>query len=222
MPDLSVSITRCAQPGAPSPAYPAAGASTTVARTLAARRRAPAAPAPQTALPRGRPLLAGRAPARTGPWLRTACQARPVPGDLTRRPEWRPDACGPGRQASPPRQAGIRVGCLHPRQRRGRARGHRPGPPRARPCGLPLRQGRAARPPAAQLAAGPFLFPRSPGRPYRANATPGRRGPDLTRRAERSVRRRDPTDGPPPGTPTAPGRPPPPRTKPPEAPATRC
>jgi excisionase family DNA binding protein len=33
------------------------------------------------------------------------------------------------------------------------------------------------------------------------------RGPDLTGRAERSVRRRDPTDGPPPGTRTAPGRP---------------
>ena len=33
-------------------------------------------------------------------------------------------------------------------------------------------------------------------------------GPDLTGRAERSVRRRGPTDGPPPGTPTAPGRPP--------------
>jgi excisionase family DNA binding protein len=30
----------------------------------------------------------------------------------------------------------------------------------------------------------------------------------LTGRAERSVRRRGPTDGPPPGTPTAPGRPP--------------
>jgi excisionase family DNA binding protein len=30
----------------------------------------------------------------------------------------------------------------------------------------------------------------------------------LTRRAERSVRRRGPTDGPPPGTVTAPGRPP--------------
>jgi len=30
----------------------------------------------------------------------------------------------------------------------------------------------------------------------------------LTRRAERSVRRPGPTDGPPPGTPTAPGRPP--------------
>jgi excisionase family DNA binding protein len=33
------------------------------------------------------------------------------------------------------------------------------------------------------------------------------RGPDLTGRAERSVRRRGPTDGPPPGTQTAPGRP---------------
>ena len=30
----------------------------------------------------------------------------------------------------------------------------------------------------------------------------------MTRRAERSVRGRGPTDGPPPGTPTAPGRPP--------------
>ena len=30
----------------------------------------------------------------------------------------------------------------------------------------------------------------------------------MTGRAERSVRRRGPTDGPPPGTPTAPGRPP--------------
>ena len=30
----------------------------------------------------------------------------------------------------------------------------------------------------------------------------------MTRRAERSVRRRGPTDGPPPGTQTAPGRPP--------------
>ncbi len=36
---------------------------------------------------------------------------------------------------------------------------------------------------------------------------PARQGPDLTRRAERSVRRRGPTDGPPPRTPTAPGRP---------------
>jgi excisionase family DNA binding protein len=33
------------------------------------------------------------------------------------------------------------------------------------------------------------------------------RGPDLTGRAERSVRGRGPTDGPPPGTQTAPGRP---------------
>src|SRR5882672_10545816 len=37
---------------------------------------------------------------------------------------------------------------------------------------------------------------------------PARRGADLTGRAERSVRRRGPTDGPPPGTQTAPGRPP--------------
>jgi hypothetical protein len=50
--------------------------------------------------------------------------------------------------------------------------------------GRPLRQGRAARQP-------------------RPAAIPA--GPDLTRRAERSVRRRGPTDGPTPGTPTAPG-----------------
>ena len=37
---------------------------------------------------------------------------------------------------------------------------------------------------------------------------PPERGPDLTRRAERSARRSGPTDGPAPGTPTAPGRPP--------------
>ena len=82
------------------------------------------------------------------------------------------------------------------------------------PAGLPLRQGRAARqhPPrrTGPPACGLVPFPRFPCRQPRAAPWPWRagRGPDLTRRAERSVRRRGPTDGPPPGTPTAPGRPP--------------
>ncbi len=38
--------------------------------------------------------------------------------------------------------------------------------------------------------------------------SPAGRGPDLTGRAEQSVRRPGPTDGPPPETQTAPGRPP--------------
>ena len=55
----------------------------------------------------------------------------------------------------------------------------------------------------------PFLFfplPR-PAAPASQPPLPAG-GPDLTGRAERSVRRPGPTDGPPLGTPTAPGRPP--------------
>lgn len=111
----------------------------------------------------------------------------------------------------PAPSAGIRAGCLHPRQRRGRARGHRPGPPRARPCrpSPPAGPGSSCTAPPRSSPAGPFpSFPfRGPGAPDRGRTSAGR-GPDLTRRAERSVRRRGPTDGPPPGTPTAPGRPP--------------
>ena len=84
--------------------------------------------------------------------------------------------------------------------------------PAPAPAGLPLRQGRAARQPrpAAQPARGAFPLSPFPGpaAPGSRRPPPARRGPDLTRRAERSVRRRGPTDGPPPGTPTAPGRPP--------------
>jgi predicted DNA-binding transcriptional regulator AlpA len=53
-----------------------------------------------------------------------------------------------------------------------------------------------------------FLLSCFPAAPGRRAPWPVGRGPDLTGRAERSVRRRGPTDGPPPGTPTAPGRPP--------------
>ena len=62
-----------------------------------------------------------------------------------------------------------------------------------------------ARPRAPARAA--FPLSRFPAAPGRRPPWPAGRGPDLTRRAERSVRRRGPTDGPPPGTPTAPGRP---------------
>src|SRR5579875_3217455 len=74
------------------------------------------------------------------------------------------------------------------------------------PAGLPLQQARVpARPRAPADAAFPLShFPAAPGR---RPAWPAGRGLDLTGRAERSVRRRGPTDGVPPGTPTAPGRP---------------
>jgi hypothetical protein len=179
-----------------------------------ARHRAPlAVPARPPALVPGRPLLAGRVPARIDPWLGNVCQARPrpAPGRLdgaggVEAGCLRSRAAG---QRAPP--AGTRAGCLHPRQRRGRARGHRPGPPRTRPCrpSPPAGPGRPPAPPRSATAE-PYLFPSWPGPAAPGSRLPSsaRRGADLTRRAERSVRRRDPTDGPPPGTVTAPGRPP--------------
>jgi hypothetical protein len=136
-----------------------------------ARPRAPfAVPARRPALMRGRPLLAGRVPARIDPWLGAGCQARPrsVPGGLdgaggVEAGCLRSRAAG---QPAPP--AGIRAGCHCPRQRRGRARGHRPGPPRARPAGLPLRQGRTA--PGNDNRSRPA--PRHPGRRPRNTGRP--------------------------------------------------
>ncbi len=162
--------------------------------------------------PRAGPASAGRAgTGRIGLRLRAGYQARSGAGP------GRLDAAGGAEggclrsraagQPAPP--AGIRAGCLRTRQRRGRgrARGHRPGPPRSRPC-RPAPLGAPAAPPPG-APAGPCLFP-----PVRGPAAPGgrlplaRREPDLTGRAERSAGRRGPADGPPPGTPTAPGRPP--------------
>jgi hypothetical protein len=80
-------------------------------------------------------------------------------------------------QPAPP--AGIRVGCLQPRQRCGRARGHRPGPPRARPCRPSLRQGRAACQPQPRRRArlrGLTSFPSGKGRAPRAAARRRRPG----------------------------------------------
>jgi hypothetical protein len=221
MTDPSVSITRRPQAGTLVPGCPpVAGAGTTVARTFAVRATvAPSRypPARRPALPRRRPLLAGRAPARTGAWLGAGCQARPGTGpgrlDAAAGVEGgclRSRAAG---QPAPP--ARSRAGCLRlrPRQRRGRAVGHRPGP-RAWPC-RPSPPAGAGRPSAPAPSRGlppfsargqPLPVPPAPrsGVPGRA----ARAGPDLTRRAERSVRRRGPTDGSPPRTPTAPGRPP--------------
>ena len=182
------------------------------AHLLGARHRAPVVPARRAALGEGRSLLAGRAPARIDAWLGADCQACPGPGGLdgaggVEAGCLRSRAAG---QRAPP--AGIRAGRRHPRQRRGRARGHRPGPPRARPCrpSPPAGPGRPPAPaPPRSPPAGPFLFPRLPAAAAGwRRPPPARPGPDLTRRAERSVRRRGPTDGLPPGTVTAPGRPP--------------
>ena len=119
------------------------------------------------------------------------------------------DACGPGRQASPPRRPAAGPAAATPGNGEGAhevtARDH----PAPAPAGLPLRQGRAARRHPPRRAGRPrgLRLPFPCRQPRAAAPPPARRGPDLTRRAERSVRRRGPTDGPPPGTPTAPGRP---------------
>jgi hypothetical protein len=107
----------------------------------------------------------------------------------------------------------------------GRQQGRLPLPPAtARACTrsppgttprppLPAFPSGRAGPPASPRRAGRprglSSFPVPPGRrPGCGRPQPAGRGADLTGRAERSVRRRGPTDGPPPGTPTAPGRPP--------------
>ncbi len=97
---------------------------------------------------------------------------KPVPAwggaDLTWRGEVRVDACGPGRQASPPRRpaAGGSVPSATVRD------------PAPGPAGLPLRQDQAARQAAlpADAALPPFLFPRCPRPP---SAVAGRAGAGL-------------------------------------------
>jgi len=111
----------------------------------------------------------------------------------------------------PARPAGRHPGRLPPPPATARARTRSPPGTTPRPPLPAFPSGRAGPPacPAAQPGRGalplsPFPGPAVP----RGCRPPAGRGPDLTRRAERSVRRRDPTDGPPPGTPTAPGQPP--------------
>ena len=168
---------------------------------MGTRHRAPfAVPGPWPARPRGRPLVrAGRAPGRIDPWLGAGCQARPRLGrgglDLAGRGAGgclRSRAGGqPGPSASGRRECAV---------------GHRPGS-RGRSCRTSPPAGPGRPPGRAPPPTRPFLLSRFPAAPGRRPPWPAGRGPDLTGRAERSVRRRGPTDGPPPGTPTAPGRP---------------
>ncbi len=230
MTDPSDRITRCAQPGEPvAGRRPAAGAGATVARTVAVRAPVP----PSRYPPGGRPSCRAGPSWRAGYWPASTrgsgrgVKPAPAPGgaDLTGRAESRVDACGPGRQASPPRRPAPGRPPPPPATARARTRsppGTTPRPPLpAFPSGRAGPPACPAPPPAA--TAGPCLFPLFPGPAAQSSRLPSaRRGPDLTRRAERSVRRRGPTDGPPPGTPTAPGRPPPPGPTNPEPRATRC
>ena len=194
MTDPSISVTRCAQPGVPSPGCPASGACTTVARTFAVRGTVPPSRYPSGGRPScgaGPSWWGGYRPVparRSGPGVKPA----PAPGraDLTRRPEWRLDACGPGRQASPPRRPAPGPAASTPGNGEGvpsvTARDH----PAPAPAGLPLRQGRAAvaHRPAAQPARAAFPLvpvPRA-GRPGpRPTASPAGGGLDAAGGAER-------------------------------------
>ena len=181
MTDPSVSITRCAQPGELVPGCPAAARGPTVARAVAVRATVPPSPYPA----RGRPS-AGAAPSSGAGGYRPVSTrgsepgSSPPPGtaraDLTRRAEWRLDACGPGRQASPPRLPAPGPAATAPGNGEGAhgvtARDH----PAPAPAGLPLRQGRAARhlPRRAARPRGLSSLPRSPaGRPGRGRRRPG-------------------------------------------------
>jgi hypothetical protein len=179
--DPPVSITRCAQPGAPAPGRRAGGGRRYDggAHRRGARHRASlAVPARRPALVRGRPLLASRVPA--GMWLGAGCQARPGPcrADLTGRAECRLDACGPGRQASAPRRPAPGPAVTAPGSGEG-AHEVTAWDPAPGPAGLPLRQGRARRAPLGRATGRPGLsssrrlLSRSPGRASRTAA--GRR-----------------------------------------------
>jgi hypothetical protein len=131
---------------------------------------------------------------RPAPARGSGAGARPGPAPsragLTGRAEWRVDACGPGRQASPPRRPAAGPAATAPGNGEGvppvTARDPAPGP-----AGLPLRQGRAARPYPPRRTARPrrlssFLVPRAgcPGdRP--AVAIPAGAGLDAAGGAER-------------------------------------
>ena len=206
--DPSPRKARRARPGRPS------GGGTTVAqRPRGARHRAPQRPPRGRPFPRARPVLhTGRAPARIHPCLGGQASSPCTPSggaDLTEPGESRVHACGPGRQASPPRRPASGPAATTPGRTGGAvpeatARGPRacPGPPSPpAAAGAPP----AFAPPSPPSA--PAAFPPSAALPARGVPPPAGRGPDLTRRAERSVPRPGPADGPPPGTRTAPGRP---------------
>ena len=191
MTDPPVSITRCAQPGMPSPGCPAAGGGATVARTFAV----PATVPPSRYPPGGRPSPRADPSWRGGYRLVSTRRLGPgvkpgAPGDLTGRPEWRVDACGPGRQASPPRRPAPGPAASTPATAGPRRRSP-PGTPRPPLPAFP--SGRAGPPasprPAAQRVRRTFpLFPvprpGSPG-PRPAVAGPAGAGLDAAGGAER-------------------------------------
>ena len=203
MTDPSDSAACWRQAGTPSSGcLPAQGAGATVARAARARATVPPSrcPAHGRPVPGAVPLFV-RGGHRAVSTRGSGPGVKPVPAwggaDLTWRGEVRVDACGPGREASPPRRpaAGGSVPSATVRD------------PAPGPAGLPLRQDQGRPPGRVPPPTRPFLLSRFPAVPGRRPPWPAGRGPDLTGRAERSVRRRGPTDGPPPGTPTAPGRP---------------
>ena len=177
-------ITRCAQPGEPVPGRrPGAGAGATGARAVAVRAPVPSSRYPPGGRPSCDAVPAWRGGCRPGSTRGSGPGVKPAPGhgadDLTRRAEWRLDACGPGRQASPPRRPAPGPAASTPGNGAGAhgvtARDH----PAPAPAGLPLRQGRAARQPPPRHAARPrglTSFPWSPGQPPRAAAGPRRPG----------------------------------------------
>jgi hypothetical protein len=127
---------------------PASGAGTTAARTVAVR-----ATVPPSRYPPGGPPSCGAVPSWRGGYRPAPARgcgpgAAPAPGraGLTGRPEWRLDACGPGRQASPPRRPASGPAATAPGNGEAApsvtARDH----PAPGPAAIPLRQGRAARP----------------------------------------------------------------------------
>jgi len=180
MTEPSGSITRYAPPGVPVSGCPAAGACTTVARTFAVHATGPPSRHPPGSWPSpsAAPSWPGGHRPVPAPGSGLGVKPGPVPGDLTERPEWRVDACGPGRQASPPRRPAPGPAATAPGNSGAvpsvTARDH----PAPAPAGLPLQQGRAARHPPPRRAARPrglSSFPRSPGRQPRG--TPCRRNP---------------------------------------------
>jgi len=120
------------------------GAGTTVARTCTVRATVPSWWPPESS-PRVAPSWPGGHRAVPAGGFGRALQPGPAPGraDLTGRAESRVDACGPGRQASPPRRLATGPAAAAPGSGGAgpavTARGPAPGP-----AGLPLRQGRAA------------------------------------------------------------------------------
>jgi hypothetical protein len=171
----SVSITCCARPGLPvAGRRSAAGAWTTVARTVAVRATVP----PSRYSPGGRPspraLPSWPGGCRPVPAPGSGPGVKPAPafGDLTGRAEWRVDACGPGRQASASRRPAPGPAATAPGNGEGAHEVTARDRPAPAPAGLPLRQGRVRPAPLRRAARwrGLSSLSRSPGRPPRTAA----------------------------------------------------